>query len=238
MTEDNRQQKIYKNMQHAIVEALHVLGESSQYNDGSVRMKDLFTFVEKSPIEINGQIDSGPHRFSIFNSALSGRRSAAILFEKIDNNDRQGAWWKLAKPYDECLQIALEQKGNKKAQKRNRPKVEPKPTSEITHVKPQVLFKWNKSEVMDIFEQIKELTIKTANLREENRKLKEKLVIENEEIDLRISSIYEQDPNSPALKRLDEYQKAKNYELSLRGQLETEQKKLFTLSDQAMENHS
>ena len=62
----------------------------------------------------------------IFNSALCGRRSAAELFERIEDSNRQGAWWRLKLPYEKALEFALEQKSFKTMKQRNRQKVETK----------------------------------------------------------------------------------------------------------------
>ena len=94
----NVNNQVYKNMQHAIVEALHELGDSSPYNDRSVRRKELFSRVENAPIEVDGIIQNGPHSFSIFNSAICGRRSAAEIFERVEDPERTGAWWRLRVP--------------------------------------------------------------------------------------------------------------------------------------------
>ena len=227
---------IFQNMQHAIVEALHVLGPFSHYHDQSVRMKDLYTYVKDAKIQIGDNIEAGPHRFSIFNSALSGRRSASELFIRIDDPGRQGAWWKLAKSYEDSLTFALEQKGIKKHQQRIRTKgTEVAETPEIAHVKPQPIFKWNKNEVLDILNQLKELAVKTSAYKEENKKLEEKLALEREELYIITSSLKEQDPANYRLLQLEEYSKADEYRKELRNQIEQMQKNLFTISDQSIE---
>ena len=226
---------IYKNMQHAIVEALHDLGAGSIYHDNSVRMRELYARVKDAQIEVGDHIETGPHRFSIFNSALCGRRSASELFERIEDPGRQGAWWRLARSYEESLSYALEQKGIKKVQRRVRQKQDPQPQPEIAHVKPQPVFKWNKVEVLDILSQLKELALKTSSIREENRKLEEKLALETEEVDIMTYAIKEQDPSNYKLAQLEEYLKADEYRKALRAQLEAAQKNLISMSDQSME---
>jgi hypothetical protein len=112
-------------MQHALVEVLHELGQYSPYNDNTVRSKELFARVEHCTIEVNGEPDSGPHRFSIFSSALSGRRSVSELFERVEDPDRAGAWWRLRIPYEEALEFAKGQKGFAPAHQRARRRQEP-----------------------------------------------------------------------------------------------------------------
>ena len=226
---------IFKNMQHAIVVALNQLAPYSVYHDGSIRMKELYSQVKDCKIQVGDHIETGPHRFSIFNSALSGRRSASELFERVDDVGRQGAWWKLARSFDECLSIALEQKGMKKIQQRVRSKPEPPAQPEIAHVKPQNFFKWNKPEVLDVLNKIKELAIRTSALKEENRRLEERKATLTEEMDIITGSLKEQDPTNYRLAQLDEFIRADEYRKSLRAQLEQAQKILMTVSDQSME---
>ena len=226
---------IFQNMQHAIVVALHQLAPFSIYHDGSIRMKELYSQVKDCKIQVGDHVESGPHRFSIFNSALSGRRSASELFERVDDVGRQGAWWRLAHSYEECLQYAKEQKGMKKAQQRVRTKPEPPAQPEIAHVKPQNIFRWNKAEVLNILNQIKELAMKTSALKEENRKLEEQKALLTEEMEIITGSLKEQDPTNYRLAQLDEFIKADEYRKQLRAQVEQAQKNLMTMSDQSME---
>ena len=234
-TEPPLKDTIFKNMQHAIVEALNDLRPFSEYKDGSVRMKELYNRVKDAKIEVGDHIETGPHRFSIFNSALSGRRSASEIFERVEDSERHGAWWRLAKSYDECIAYALEQKGMKKVQPRARQKQDPPPQPEIAHVKPQPAFKWNKNEVLGVLDQLKELAIKTSSIREENRKLEEKLAYVSEEFDIIVNSIREHDPNSIKLAQLHEYCKINEYKKALRDQLMNSQKILLSVSDQSMD---
>lgn len=168
-----KDERVYKNMEHALVEAMHDLGQNSPYNDQSVRMRELFTRCENCSIEVNGVINSGPHRFSIFNSVLCGRHSSAEIFERIEDSNRQGAWWKLKIPYEKALEFALEQKSFKTVKQRNRQKTE---TSErkALQFKPQDHITWNKTIVLDTIEKIKQFSIQTARLKNENKELEEK----------------------------------------------------------------
>ena len=226
---------VFQNMQHAIVVALNQLAPYSTYRDGSIRMKELYAQVKDCKIQVGDHVDNGPHRFSIFNSALSGRRSATEIFERIDDSGRQGAWYKLARSYDECLAIALEQKGMKKIQPRVRSKPEPPAQPEIAHVKPQHVFKWNKSEVLDILNQIKELAIKTSELKEENRILEERKALLTEEMEIITGSLKEQDQTSYRLEQLEVFNQADEYRKALRTQVEEAQNNLITLSNQSFE---
>ena len=164
---------VYKNMQHALVEMIHQLGANSPYHDGSVRMKELFSNVETCSIETNGQIDSGPHRFSIFNSSLCGRRSAAEIFERIDDQDRSGSWWKLKVPYERALELALAQKGITKMKQRARTKSDK--NSQRKDGKYSLdYFIWSKSNVLEPIDNIQRFVQMTAKLREENKEMEEK----------------------------------------------------------------
>ncbi|EAX87214.1 hypothetical protein TVAG_115060 [Trichomonas vaginalis G3] len=96
---------VYQSVEHAIVEAIHILTPFSEYSDDSVRCKQIFSLVRDSTIYINGQPQTGNHRFTIFSSALSGRRSSVKLFQKVTDPERHGAWWKLKVPYEEALRI-------------------------------------------------------------------------------------------------------------------------------------
>lgn len=96
---------VYQSVEHAIVEAIHVLVPFSEHSDESVRCKDIFSLVRDSTIYVNGQPQTGNHRFTIFSSALSGRRSSGKLFQKVTDPDRHGAWWRLKVPYEEALRI-------------------------------------------------------------------------------------------------------------------------------------
>ena len=177
---DNPQnQQIYQNTQHAIVEAIHTLGQNSAYNDGSVRMKEIYAFVKDSIIIIDGQPQHGPHRFSMFNSALVGRRSSQEIFESVDEPTRQGAWWKLKLPYESAIELALKQKGNKTQQERVK---KPNFTAQIQ--KPQGYFSFNRSLMIEDFNTIQKFIQKVRNLREENKNLENHLNNLNAEIAL------------------------------------------------------
>lgn len=224
----NENQNTYKNMQHAIVEALHELGQISPYNDESVRMKELFSKVEKAPIEVNGKVDTGPHRFSIFNSALTGRRSAPELFERIEDTGRQGAWWRLKKPYEEAIEFALEQKSFKQHHQRARTRNEIIP--ETRTIKPQEVFNWNKSNILDILTRIQQFATRTSDLRDENRELEERLSQLTDEI-----SQLKKNSSSDILQMLETYKENLSHAYKLRDQLFACQKRLTSLSDSVIE---
>lgn len=97
----------YQNMEQAIVEAIHLLASSNEYNDGSARSKDIYRLVRDATIYVGGQPQTGNHRFTIFSSALSGRSMSKKLFMKVkvDESERTGSWWKLKVPYEEALKI-------------------------------------------------------------------------------------------------------------------------------------
>jgi len=97
----------FQNMEHAIIESMHLLSPYSKYGDESVRCKDIYRLVQDAAIYVDGQLQTGNHRFTIFSSALFGRRSSLKLFQKMTDNERRGAWWKLKVPYDEALRIAM-----------------------------------------------------------------------------------------------------------------------------------
>lgn len=96
----------YQNIEQAIIEAIHLLAPLSEYNDESARCKDIFKLVREATICIDGQPQTGNHRFTIFSSALSGRRSSLKLFQKVSDSERRGSWWRLKVPYDEAQRIA------------------------------------------------------------------------------------------------------------------------------------
>ena len=95
----------YQNIEQAIVEAIHLLAPLSEENDGSARCKDIFKLVREATICIDGQPQTGNHRFTLFSSALSGRISSLKLFQKITDPNRHGSWWRLKVPYDEAQRI-------------------------------------------------------------------------------------------------------------------------------------
>lgn len=96
----------FQNIELAIVEAIHVLAPFSEYKDDSCRCKEIHNLVKNATIEINGVLQQGNHRFTLFSSALCGRRSSQKLFQRVTDPDRVGAWWKLKVPYQEAVQIA------------------------------------------------------------------------------------------------------------------------------------
>ena len=97
----------YQNIELAIVDAIHMLAPFSEYEDDSCRCKEIHNLVKNATIEINGFMQQGNHRFTLFSSALCGRRSSQKLFQKVTDRDRVGAWWKLKVPYEEAVQIAM-----------------------------------------------------------------------------------------------------------------------------------
>lgn len=230
--DENPAPACFCNMQHAIVEAMHELGAFSPFNDGSVRMKELFSKVENAPIEIDGVVSEGPHRFSIFHSALCGRRSAAELFERVEDAERprQGAWWKLKMPYDQAIDFSKEQKSIKTAQARPRHRQEP-PAFEFEKIsQPVLLSKWNKNAVLETLERIKSFGAAAAALRDENARLKEK----SAQLDDEIEQLRQTVPQE-VLDMLDVYQAARSRVNQLKQQVLEAQEALQTLSDQAIQ---
>lgn len=222
-------EQVYKNMQHALVEAIHDLGQNSPYNDQSVRMRELFSRCENVSIEVNGVIDAGPHRFSIFNSALCGRRSAAELFERIEDSNRQGAWWRLKLPYEKALEFALEQKSFKTMKQRNRQKVETN-DGKVLQFKPQSHITWNKTAVLETIEKIKLFSMQTARLRNENKELEEKSAQLTDEI-----SQLKQSCSTDVMKMMEAYFAAQEQVKILRDQIIEAQTHLKALNDQTIE---
>jgi hypothetical protein len=72
----------FQNIELAIIYAIHLLAPSSKYSDDSCRCKDLYSLVKNAAIVVDGQLQHGNHRFTIFSSALCGRRSASQLFQR------------------------------------------------------------------------------------------------------------------------------------------------------------
>lgn len=227
--ENQQEEPVYKNMQHAIVEAIHDLGQDSPYNDNSVRMRELYTRCENCSIEVNGVINSGPHRFSIFNCALCGRHSAAVLFERIEDSNRQGAWWKLKLPYEKALEFALEQKGFETMKQRNRQKAEAN-EGKTLQFKPQDHITWNKTAVLDTIEKIKHFSIQTTRLRNENKELEEKSAQLTDEI-----SQLKQSCSSEVNNMMDAYFAAQKQVKLLKDQIIEAQAHLKALNLQAIE---
>ena len=97
---------VFNNIEHSIIEAIHLLGRTSQYGDESCRCKDIFSVVKNSTILVDGKPQQGNHRFTIFSSALCGRRSSLRLFQRVNDKERLGSWWKLKVKYEEALLIA------------------------------------------------------------------------------------------------------------------------------------
>ena len=219
----------FANMQHAIVEALHELGANSPFNDGSVRMKELFAKVENACIDVNGHTETGPHRFSIFNSALCGRRSAAELFERVDTDEgRHGAWWRLRMPYEDAVKFAKEQKGFKAVQTRTRQKSET--TVSIDKIfRSTALVNWNKTDVIDSLDRIQKFAHVTANLREENMRMNERAA----QLDDEIAQLRQSVPKD-VLDMVKVYQEARERATALRQLLLDTQRRLLELSDKAI----
>lgn len=96
----------YQNIEMAIVEAIHLLAPFSEFLDESCRCKDIYGLVKNASIQIEGHIQQGNHRFTLFSSALCGRRSSLFLFQKVTDKDRHGSWWKLKIPYEEAIGYA------------------------------------------------------------------------------------------------------------------------------------
>lgn len=96
----------YQNIEMAIVEAIHLLAPFSEFSDESCRCKDIYGLVKNASIQIEGHVQQGNHRFTLFSSALCGRRSSLFLFQKVTDKDRHGSWWKLKIPYEEAIGYA------------------------------------------------------------------------------------------------------------------------------------
>ena len=227
---DNEQ--VYQNTQHAIVEAIHILGQNSGYNDGSVRMKEIFAFIKDAVIMVDGQPQPGPHRFSMFNSALVGRRSAQEIFERIEEPHRQGAWWKLKIPYEDAIQIACQQKGDKSHQERIR-----KPEAQEELLNPQNAFNCNGSTLKDNLNIIQTFLKKVINLREENKNLENHLIQLNGEI-----SLLKQSSSPEVISMLEAYIKAiqrsqmlKNDLIRAQSQLNQASQSSFSHQDMILE---
>ncbi|OHS95798.1 hypothetical protein TRFO_38044 [Tritrichomonas foetus] len=96
----------YQNIEMAIVEAIHLLAPFSEYSDDSCRCKEIYGLVKSSSIQIEGHVQQGNHRFTLFSSALCGRRSSLRLFQKVADKERHGSWWKLKVSYEDAISIA------------------------------------------------------------------------------------------------------------------------------------
>ena len=101
---------VFQNIETAIVEAISSLSRYSEYRDGSVRCKEIYNLLRQTQIMIDGKLQVGNLRFTLFSSALCGRRVSLKLFEKITDPNRHGSWWRLKVPYREAMEIALQQK--------------------------------------------------------------------------------------------------------------------------------
>jgi hypothetical protein len=101
----------FQNIELAIVHAIHILAPFSKYGDESCRCKDIYKLVRDASVQVYGILQCGNHRFSIFSSALCGRRSAARLFLRISDAGRSGSWWKLRIPFDEAVAFAWSLQG-------------------------------------------------------------------------------------------------------------------------------
>ena len=96
----------FRNIELAIIEAIHLLSPLSEYQDESCRCKDIYNLVKDASIQIDGSIQQKNIRFPLFSSALSGRRTSFHLFEKITDKDRYGSWWKLKTSYEDAISFA------------------------------------------------------------------------------------------------------------------------------------
>jgi hypothetical protein len=222
----------FKNMQHAIVEILHELGPYSPYGDNSVRSKELFARVSNAPIEVDGVVDNGPHRFSIFTSALSGRRSAAELFEGIEDADRVGAWWRLRIPYEEARALALQQKGFTAARARARPGPEPRLAQATPPAKAPPPFIWDDTQIVAGLGRIREFSTRTFELREKNKRLRERSGQLADEI-ARLKQMVSQE----VLQVVDVYRAGQASCERLRQQLVDAERRFVALTDDAMRLH-
>jgi hypothetical protein len=181
MEKEAEEPRTFKNMAHAIVEAIHELGCYSPFNDGSVRRKALCARVENARIEVNGQVEVG-HRIAVFDSALCGRRSAANLFERVEDSNRQGAWWRLAVPYERALEIALEQKSSKTLQTRSRQRQDSgNPKAHGSRVFGQRK-SWSRTTIFEALDKIESFAASVASLAGENVHLTERLVQLQDEV--------------------------------------------------------
>jgi hypothetical protein len=211
-------------MAHAIVEAIHDLGRYSPFNDGSVRRKELCARVENARIEVNGRIEIG-HRIAVFDSALCGCRYAAELFERVDDSNRQGAWWRLAVPYDKALEIALGQKGSKSLQTRTRKRQDsssPKGHILRAYGRPK---SWSRNAIFESLDKIEAFTEKTAALMEKNVHLAERLTqLQDEVTQLKQSSTPE------VLQMVEVWHNRQNQVAKLRQQLFNVEQQLTSLN--------
>jgi hypothetical protein len=101
----------FQNIELAIVHAMHLLAPFSKYGDESCRCKDIYRLVRDAAVQVYGTWQYGNHRFSIFSSALRGRRSSTRLFGRISDPHRSGSWWKLRIPFEEAIALAWSLQG-------------------------------------------------------------------------------------------------------------------------------
>lgn len=156
----------YQNIEHAIVEGIKILSPFSEYEDGSVRSKDLFNLVKNAAINVDGQVQQGNHRFTLFSSALCGRVSSMKLFKKINARERHGSWWALKVPYEEAIAIIMslhprrQSTLSKKDEQMSRPEEIIAPRTEI---------------VRHLFMSFVPLTLSTSHLENTNKRLEESI---------------------------------------------------------------
>jgi predicted RNase H-like nuclease (RuvC/YqgF family) len=216
-------------MAHAIVEAIHDLGSYSPFNDGSVRRKELCARIQNARIEVNGQIETG-HRSAVFDSALCGRRYTADLFERIEDSNRQGAWWRLAVPYERALEIALGQKSSKTLQTRTRQRQDSSnPKSYL--IRPSTQQKcWSRSRLFDSLSKIESFNQKTVALIEKNVHLSERLTQLQDEV-----AQLKQNATPEVLQMIDFWHNRQNQVAKMRQQLVNVEQQLTNMSKSCAE---
>jgi hypothetical protein len=226
---DKKIMHAFKNMQHAIVEIMNELGQYSPYGDNSVRSKELFARVSVAPIEVDGVVDVRPHRFSIFTSALSGRRSAAELFESVEDASRLGAWWRLRMPYEEALARALQQKGFTAPRPRVRQPPDSRPARAEGGAKPPVPFIWDDRNLVGGLRRIRDFSRRAFEFRERHKQLRERSGQLADEV-ARLRQIVPQE----VVQMVDVYRNGLAICDRLRQQLADAEKRFVRLTDDAM----
>lgn len=224
--------QVFSNMHHAIVCAMRALGESSPYNDGSVRAKELFKRVENAPISADGGVDCGPHRFAIFNSALCGRRAAAEIFERVEDLNRPGAWWKLRIPYERALELAQQQKGARARMTRVRRSAE---AGEESHATARTVVESSKmkAEIVEMCEKIQMFANAAVEMRAQNVKLEEQIQSLIDDI-----NVLEQLASKETKEMLNTFRKSQEQIKALRAILKNTENKLFEMNKNAVQIQS
>ena len=132
--------------------------------------------------------------------------------------------------YDQAVVFSKEQKSIKTAQARPRHRQEVPAFEPEKVTRPIMISNWNKGAFLDTLERIRSFAAATAELRDENDRLKEKSVQLDDEI-----AKLKQNATPDVLDMLEVYQAARDRVHQLKQQVMQAQAALQTLSDQAVQ---